>query len=183
MKKYLIFMTAVFLSGLTGCATPGSNRPLSSGDRVVWVKDFVPLKSIVVDKAQQRELSDKIALMLDSRYSHKFSAIYRDLPPNSETSIVVSGVISDFGPGSASDKDNDIDNLNTWMERFGAGKLTIEYTVIDAATNEKLIDNAKIDLTIYEDLDYFGWTRLDQTVNAAVEKIVRAIGGLKIKKL
>jgi hypothetical protein len=183
MKKYLFFMTAVFLSALTGCATSGSNRPLLSGDRVIWVKDFVPLESIVVDKDKQRDLSDKIALMLDSRYSHKFSAIYRDLPPNSETSIVVSGVISDFGPGSTSDKDNDTDNLNTWMQRFGAGKFTVEYTVIDAASNEKLIDKAQINLTIYEDLEYFGWTRLEQTVNAAVEKIVRAIGGLKIKKL
>lgn len=181
MKKYLFFLTAIFLSGFIGCAASHSNRPLPSGDRIIWVKDFKPAESIVVDEAHRQDLSDKIALILDARYSHKFSAIYRERPPNPETSIVVSGIISDFGPGSASG--NNLDTLNTWMQRFGAGKLTMEYTVIDAASGEKLIDKAGINFTIYEDLEYFGWTRLEQTVNAAVEKIVRSIGQLKINKL
>lgn len=181
MKKYLLSVTAIFLFGLTGCAVPNSNQSLPSGDRVIWVKDFEPLESIVVDKAQRRGVSDKIALILDSRYSHKFSAIYRDRPPDPETSIVVTGLISDFGPGSSSG--NDLNTLNTWMQRFGAGKLTMEYTVIDAASGEKLIDKAQINFTIYEDLDYFGWTRLEQTVNAAVEKIARSVGQLRINNL
>jgi hypothetical protein len=181
MKKYLLFLTALFLSGFTGCAAPNSNQLLPSGDRVIWVKDFEPVESIVVDKVQRRGLSDKIALILDSRYSHKFSAIYRDRPPNPKTSVVVSGIISDFGPGSKTAED--LDSLNTWMQRFGAGKLTMEYTVVDVASGEKLIDKAEINLTIYEDLEYFGWTRLEQTVNAAVEKIVRSIGQLRINKL
>jgi hypothetical protein len=177
----MLFVTALILFDLTGCATSILKQTIPSGNRIIWVKDFDSIEPVKINQAQRRNISDKIALLLDSYYSNKFSAIYRQRPPNPEKSIIVSGVISGFGPSSSSGGNPDA--LSTWMQQFGAGKLAMEITVADAATGEKLINRAQISYPIYENADYFGWTRIDQTVNVAAEKIARSIGKLKIKDL
>ena len=179
MKDYLL-ITLLSLA-LTGCAAPQPKRPLPYGNRVIWVKDFEPINSIVVDKAHLRCISDKIALILDARLSRSFSRIYRQSPPNPGTSIVVTGTIIDFGPGSTPDADQG--SLSTWMQQFGAGRLSVEFTVTDAANGDKLIDKAEIVYPIYENIAFFGWTRVEQTINVAVENIARKIAKLKIRDL
>jgi hypothetical protein len=180
MKKCLLIALLVFI--FAGCATHQvPKQELPSGNRVIWVKDFEPVTSIKISQAQKVCVSDKIALILDSRFSHKFSAIYRYPPPSPGTSIVVTGTIIDFGPGSTPDADQG--SISTWMQQFGAGRLAMEVTVTDAATGEKLINKAEIVYPIFEDIDFFGWTRLEQTINIAVENITRKIGKLKIKNL
>ena len=180
MKRCFLFTLLVI--SFAGCAThKAPSQTLPTGNRVIWVKDFEPIISVKVNRAQKVSISDKIALLLDSRFSHKFSAIYRYPPQNPGTSIVVTGTIIDFGPGSSPAGDQG--SLGTWMQQFGAGRLALEVTVTDAATGEKLINKAEIVYPIFEDVDFFGWTRIEQTINIAVENIVRKIGRLKIKNL
>lgn len=180
MKRCLLITLFVLI--FAGCATQKAPKlKLLSGNRVIWVKDFEPIISVKISQAQKASLSDKIALLLDSRFSHKFSAIHRYPPPSPGTSIVVTGTIIDFGPGSTPAGDQA--SLGTWMQQFGAGRLAMEVTVTDAATGEKLINKVEIVYPIFEDLDFFGWTRIEQTINIAVENIARKIGKLKIKNL
>ena len=184
---------------MAGCATSNNKEHLPNA-RVLWVKDFETTDAIVVDRAQRKNISDKIALLIDSRYSHKFSAIYRKRPPEPGTSIVVTGLILDFGPDSWPDSDpgtlaemveefgpegptgGPTDILSTWMTQFDAGKITIDVTVIDAATGEKLIGKTRINYPLYQEIDLFGWTEIEQTVNVAAENIAAIIERLKIKK-
>ena len=180
MKRCFLFTLLVI--SFAGCASQQiPSQSLPSGNRVIWVKDFEPIISVKVSQTQKVNISDKIALLLDSRFSHKFSDIYRYPPPSPGTSIVVTGTIIDFGPGSTPSGDQA--SLGTWMQQFGAGRLAMEVTVTDAATGEKLINKAEIVYPIFEDVDFFGWTRIEQTINIAVENIARKIGKLKIKNL
>ena len=174
MEKYLL--PALLLFNLTGCAAPIHKQPHLSGSRIIWVKDFELIGSVKVGQGQRRNISDKIALILDAHYDHKFSAVYRNSPPDPETSLVVTGAIYNFGSGSLP-----VNNpFSTRTRQPGAGKLSMEFTVVDAATGEKLIDKTRISYIINEDNNYYEWTRIEQTVDLAVEKIAGSIGQLKI---
>ncbi len=181
MKKCLLITLLVISFAGCGGTQHVPKQLLPSGNRVIWVKNFEPVMSVKISEAQKASISDKIALILDSRFSQKFSRIYRFPPPTPGTSIVVTGTIIDFGPGSSPTGDQG--SLGTWMQQFGAGRLAMEVTVTDAATGEKLINKAEVVYPIFEDLDFFGWTRIEQTINIAVENITRRIGRLKIKNL